>query len=228
MKKSILNWLDEQANNGNELAIKWEGGGDSGWAYFEIDGESVENDYTSALVGYMYDKLDYGSWAGEFSANGTAIYNPETKCFEGTDYYGEEDHAQIECDIKISIPKDYWFDTFHLEVECYHEESCNVAASFNVKNGFLTDKHSDFCSNLQEELRDYFNDLFSSQELADNYEFRGCTDSWVFEKSEAKEENDMLVFHIVNVEIQTTDSTDRDIVLEITEEMAEDINESLK
>ena len=227
IKKSILTWLDEQANNGNTLAIKWEGGGDSGWAYFEVDGEQTDNEYTEALIGYMYEHLNYGSWAGEFNASGTAIYNPETKAFEGTDYYGEDSHAQIEANFEIRIPKDYWFTTFHVEVECYHEEPCNVAASFSVKNGFLTDKHSDFCSNLQEELRDYFNDLFSSQELADNYEFRGCTDSWVFKKSEATEENDMLVFGIKLVEIQTTDSSERDIVLEITEEMAEDINDSL-
>jgi len=227
VKKSIIKWLDEQANQGNKLAITWDGGGDSGWAYFEIDGETVENEYTDALVNYMYDILDYGSWAGEFSANGTAIYNPETKCFEGVDHYSEDSHAQIEANIKISIPKDFWFDTFHLEVESNYDETPNVAASFIVKNGFLVNKHSDFCSKLQEELQEYFDNLFQSQELADNYEFRGCVDSWILERKDAVEEGDMLVFHITNVEIQTMDSSDKDIVLEITEEMSQYIDERL-
>jgi hypothetical protein len=222
-----LTWLEEHDKESRDLVIKWDGGGDSGWVYFEIDGESVENEYTEAFVNYMYNHLDYGSWAGEFQANGEAVYNHATRTFEGTDYYSEDGHAQIEANIKISIPKDFWFDTFHLEVECYNDETPNVAASFIIKNGFLTDKHLDFCSNLQEELQEYFDDLFQSQEMADNYEFRGCTDSWILERKDAVEEGDMLVFHITNVEIQTMDSSEKDIVLEITEHMLENIDKSL-
>ena len=42
-KKSIVQWCKDQADQGNELTMKWEGGGDSGWVYFEIDGESTDN-----------------------------------------------------------------------------------------------------------------------------------------------------------------------------------------
>jgi hypothetical protein len=227
-KKSILTWLDEQANNGNKLCIVWEGGGDSGWCYFEIDGTTVENEYTEALIGYMYDHLNYGSWAGEFNANGRAIYNPETKSFEGTDYYEEDGHDNMESEIKISIPKNLWFDTFHIEIECYYDETLSVATSFLVKNGFLTQQHEHFCRNLDEVLRNDFEALFNDYEDRNGVdEFRGCNDSWIINRSEFTEENDNLVFTIKNVQIQVAETSDRDIVLEITDEMAEDINHSL-
>jgi len=104
-KKSIVQWCKEQYEQGNELALVWDGGGDSGWCYFEMDGDTVENEYTEALVDHMYDTLNYGSWAGEFQANGRAIYDPETNSFEGTDYYGEDGNDVLEVDWTIRVPK---------------------------------------------------------------------------------------------------------------------------
>jgi len=209
------------------VCIKWEGGGDSGWAYFEVDGEQTENEYTEALVGYMYDELDYGSWAGEFSASGKATYNPKTKSFEGIDFYSEDESESIDAHIKIAIPKDYWFDQFHLEIECYNDETPNVLTSFNVKNGFLVNKHTDFCHNLQEVLRDDLEAIFQNYESKNGSEFRSCSQNFILERSEAKELDDMLIFNIEHIDIQVSDTNDRDIVLELTDEMIEDIDESL-
>jgi hypothetical protein len=36
MKKSIIQWCKDLHEAGNDLTMKWEGGGDSGWIYFEI------------------------------------------------------------------------------------------------------------------------------------------------------------------------------------------------
>jgi len=225
MKKSILTWLEEEHNSGKELSIRWEGGGDSGWAYFEIDGDTVENEYTEVLVDKIYDTLDYGSWAGEFSANGQAIYDPETRSFEGTDYYSEDEHDTIDCNVKIVIPKKlFWSDTFHIEVECYDETTPDISTRFILKNGFLTKEHEDFCHNLQEVLRDDFEAVF------DNYtgdEFRGCNDSWVINKNEFTEEEDNLVYTIERVEIQTMETSEKNIVLELDEEFVEDIDNQL-
>ena len=77
-KLSVKEWCDQQVAEGKELTLRWEGGGDSGWVYFELDGSQVENEYTEKLVDYCYDVLDYGSWAGEFDATGEATYNPVT------------------------------------------------------------------------------------------------------------------------------------------------------
>lgn len=223
-KKSMLNWLNQLSKDGNQLAIKWEGGGDSGWAYFEIDGEQVENEYTNSLVDYMYETLDYGSWAGEFTASGEAIYNPKTRAFEGTDYYGEDGNDIIDTDIVVKVPKKLWFDSIHIECECYNDETAKMSVRTIVKNGFTTGEHSAFCSNLEQYLQDEFDALFSNFESSDYHEFRGCNDSWIVERSEMKEEGDMLVFTIDKIDVMTTETQDKPVFLELTDDIIEDID----
>lgn len=223
-KKSILNWLTQLHEDGNELSIGWEGGGDSGWCYFKIDASTVENEYTTALVDYMYDELNYGSWAGEFSANGEAIYDHESKSFEGTDYYSEDGHSVINSNIIIRVPKKLWFETLSIEVECYYDDGINTDASFVIKNGFLTDEHSTFCSNLEEVLKDDFDALFTNYKPKGDYEFRGCNDNWLLERSEGVEDEDDLVFTIKKVEIQTIETEDKNIVFELTEDIINNID----
>lgn len=227
MEKSILKWIEDLDNEGKELSIGWEGGGDSGWAYFQVDGENVDNEYAEALVDYMYETLNYGSWAGEFSANGTAIYDVKTRTFEGTDYYGEDGNDTIDCTIVIKVPKNLWFDTLHVETESYYDETPNTSVMFIVKNGFLLQEHSDICTNLEEVLKDDFEAIFNNFEVQDGYKFKGCTDSWILERKDAVEEDDMLVFNITKIDIQTMESEERTIVLELTDEMVNQIDEKL-
>jgi hypothetical protein len=225
-KKSIINWLNQLAEDGKEITMKWEGGGDSGWVYFEVGGETIDNEYSEALLNYMYDVLDYGSWAGEFTANGEATYQPETKSFTGTDYYSEDDWDSLECNQIIEVPKHLWFESLHVEVESNHDEPPNVSVLFIVKNGFISQEHLDFCSNLEEILKDNFEAVFDNYKGKD--EFRGCNDSWILERSEATEDEDeMLVFDINTVEIQTYQSSDKDVYLELTEEIIENIDNKL-
>lgn len=226
-KKSILNWLNKLTEDGSQLSIAWEGGGDSGWAYFEIDGHQTEDEYTNAIIDYMYEMLDYGSWAGEFTANGRAIYNPETRTFEGTDYYGEDGNEIIDVDIKILVPKKLWFDSVHIECEASYDESSKMSVRTIVKNGFTTGEHSAFCSNLEQYLQDKFDALFSNFESSDYHEFRGCNDSWIVERSEMKEEEDMLVFTINKIDVMTIDTQEKYVSLELTDDIIEDIDQKL-
>jgi hypothetical protein len=225
--KSIVQWCKTLHEQGNELTMKWEGGGDSGWVYFEIDGESTDNEYTRALVDKMDDTLNYGSWAGEFNANGEAIYDPKTNSFIGTDYYGEDENEVLDVDFTIRVPKKFWFSTLHIEVECYYDDGTNTAVSFLVKNGFLTQEHTDFCRKLEQDLVKDFEDLFNNYPSGDGYEFRNCTDSWILERSEAIEEADDLVFKIKKVDVQVMNNEERPVVLELDEETAEAIDELL-
>jgi hypothetical protein len=225
--KSIVQWCKDLHEAGNELTMKWEGGGDSGWVYFEIDGESADNEYTRALVNRMDDTLNYGSWAGEFSASGTAVYDPEKNAFEGTDFYGEDSNEVIDTNVIIKVPKSFWFDTLHVEVEAYYDEAPAVSVQLLVKNGFLTQEHTNICSNLEEVLKDDFTSLFNNYESTENHEFRGCNDSWILERSEALEEDDDLVFTISKIHVQTIDREDRNIVLELDEETANAIDDDL-
>jgi len=227
-KKSIIDWCNEQVDNGNELTIKWEGGGDSGWVYFEIDGDTVENEYTEILVNYMHEHLDYGSWAGEFSSNGVAYYSKETQSFEGDDNYSEDDHDYMDPQIIIRIPKNLWFDSFHLEAECYYDDHPTINAVFIVKNGFLTQEHLDFCHNLEEELKETFDSVSDNyNHNSDGVEFRGYNDSWIINRSDFTEEDGMLVHNIDKLEIQTLKNDDKSIVFELDEDIVNDINDRL-
>ena len=225
MKKSIINWLNQLTEDGKKVTMNWDGGNDSGWVYFEVDGEQIDNEYSEALVDTMYDTLDYGSWAGEFSASGEAEYNPETKSFVGTDYYSEDDWETVDANIVIQVPKELWFETLHIECECNHDDDPQMSVRFIVKNGFLTDQHTAFCSNLENILGSEFNDLFNQYNRDDN--FRGCSDSWIIERSEMQEEEGLLVYTINSVDIQTTQDSDKDICLELTEETVEFIDNKL-
>lgn len=227
INKSIVQWCKDLHEVDNKLTLKWEGGGDSGWVYFEIDGEGVDNEYTRALVDQMHTTLDYGSWAGEFNASGSATYNPETNSFEGTDFYGVDESEVLDVDFTIRIPKKFWFSTFHIEVERNYDEPGNTSASFLVKNGFLSQEHTDFCRNLEQELVKDFDDVFDNYKSNDGYEFRSSTDSWILERSEATEEGDELVYKIEKLDIQIMTNEDKPVVLELNEDTANAIDDLL-
>lgn len=226
-KKSIVQWCKTLHEAGNTLSLKWEGGGDSGWVYFEIDGQSTDNEYTRALVDQMDNTLDYGSWAGEFSASGSAEYDAESNSFIGTDFYGEDENEVLDVDFTIKIPKKFWFSTFHIEIERDYDDHTNVAASFLIKNGFLSQEHKDFCSNLEQELIKDFDDVFDNYESVNGYEFRSSTDSWILEKTEAIEDGDDLIFKLTKIDIGIMTSEDKPVVLELDEETAAAIDDLL-
>lgn len=226
-KKSIVQWCKTLHEAGNTLTLRWEGGGDSGWVYFEIDGQSTDNEYTRALVDQMDNTLDYGSWAGEFSASGSAEYDAESNSFIGTDFYGEDENEVLDVDFTITIPKKFWFSTFHIEVERNYDDHTHVAASFLIKNGFLSQEHKDFCSNLEQELVKDFDDVFDNYESVNGYEFRSSTDSWILEKADAIQSGDDLIFYIKQVDIGIMTSEDKPVVLELDEETAAAIDDLL-
>jgi hypothetical protein len=149
---SILEWCDAMVAKGHELSLTWDGGNDSGWVEFKIDGENPEeeNQYTEALINYCYDTLDYGSWAGDFSASGEAIYDPKEKAFIGLDNYSTEEVVNEDIKVFLRVPKDVWFDGLSIQVEesqgsVYKE---GVEVELLVQNGFTTDRHAKVASEI--------------------------------------------------------------------------------
>lgn len=210
---SLIEWCDQQVKEGKELKIKWEGGGDSGWTYFQIDGEEVTNEYTEALVNLMYNQLDYGSWAGEFSANGEAVYNPENKCFEGDDHYSEDTSIAWELGAIIRIPKSIWFDTVVIEVDGYDNASSHI--DITVRNGFVTEEHT----NLQKQLEEYLDSMLeqATENFSKSHDLRSVWMSMAINGSDFKKDGEDLIFQIENVDLGSYESTDKEIILELEE-----------
>jgi hypothetical protein len=213
----LIKWCDEQVAQGKELGMSWEGGGDSGWVYFTIDGDQVsdsaENDQIRQLVDRMYDELDYGSWAGEFSAQGEAIYSPEQKAFVGTDYYGEDSTVHQECSINIVVPKSLWFDAVEYNME---NEDPNIDFAFIVRNGFLTEAHEKVRQQIIEDLDDAVEQeikKYTSQEYHEDY--RSIWQSDRIQRSDFREVGDNLVYTIEEIGIGVIETQDKDIYLEL-------------
>lgn len=215
--KSVLDWCNSQVDAGNTLTIGWEGGGDSGWAYFKINDKEVNNDYTEFLLDRMYEVLDYGSWAGEFNATGVAKYDKDEQAFVGTDEYSEDetiDHPYI---IQIDVPNELWFDSISVQMDQDYDDSPNVEVTFNIKNGFLSPEHDKQVEKITNLL------INKMEEVADNFadtdrEFRGIWENTSFNRSEGEVGETHTRFTIESVGVRTTTSDEKSIYLEVEDE----------
>lgn len=102
---------------GHKIELEWNGGGDSGEVWININEKRIDIPWDSSkqnfqekihyhVIDSMYDHLDYGSWAGEFSASGTAefVHDGDFIGFRGTDYYSEEEGHTGVINLEIRIP----------------------------------------------------------------------------------------------------------------------------
>ena len=206
-KLTVLEWCDQQVEQGKELSIGWEGGGDSGWAFFKLDGKDIDNEYTEILLNHIYDELDYGSWAGEFTASGEAVYSSETKCFEGTDYCANEDYIQYNCEIKVKVPKEFSFEEIIFECE---DRYVRVFVKTELED----------CSNYIKDIKDDFDIQFYKvikNFEDDGFEFLGSYFEEETFKNEYVLEGDFLTFVIKSVNLRTEETEERGIVLDVSE-----------
>lgn len=163
--------------------------GDSGWVYFEIDDEQTSEPEADALVDMMYSQLDYGSWAGEFSASGTATYDADTKSFIGTDNYSEDEGKSFDCHISFKIPKHIPFDRIWIEGNSDNKASVN----FTLDNGFRHPETDAVQSVIEELLSEEFDKVYDNLLGSTDDEISSCYQSLNFERKELKEEGDYLV-----------------------------------
>lgn len=205
---TVKQWCDKLTNEGYELSLCWEGGGDSGWVHFEIDGTEVDNKYTEALVDYCYDVLDYGSWAGEFSAYGSAVYSPKDKAFIGNDAYSEDVSKSADLDVEIRIPKSLWFDRLEIAVD---EES--TRSQFVLRNGFISEQHQEVLSSIESTLSDWVTDFINDY----SEEIRVYVNNFNIPRADFKEDGDDLVYTLDELSYSESEGSDKDVMVEITE-----------
>lgn len=188
--KQILDWCLKKTEEGSEVILKWDGGGDSGWVHLEVDGEDSNDAEAERLVDMMYDQLDYGSWAGEFSASGEAPFDPETQMFQGTDYYTETDTTNAECKIEIRIPKHIHFDDLEIHTQ---DESCSVDVTFGIRNGFDHPDTEALVEQLQERLSSEFMEA-AKADVEDEDDIDGFWETYnLFRESDFTVDGDDLV-----------------------------------
>lgn len=208
---TLKEWCDKMDDEGYELKLSWDGGNDEGYVNFFIDDQDVENKYSKALVECCYDVLDYGSWAGDFSATGSAYYSKEEGAFVGEDKYSVEEAIAYDCDIDIKIPADIWFDEIDLSVE----ESC-VTLNFSVSNGFISDKHNEVAKEIQDDIEKKVDDLVD--EFSKEYEYSNVYEEFSFSKDDfIKQKDGSLLKNIDSLNIRAYEYDDKDIFVDIEE-----------
>lgn len=214
----IIDWCDKQVAEGKEITLCWEGGGDSGWVYFEVDGVQADGEEIEALVDMMYNELDYGSWAGEFSANGRADYDPATKCFEGVDYYSEDDwtNTTFEEPFAFYIPSTYGFDSIEYNIEGSFEDDFRVEITFNIINGFITPELRELEDEISKAVKEkIISELSEFKEIDVNY--FGTHE--LEQRHEMKIEKENVIFEIPSIHYSVYNTEEKGVTIDLKERL---------
>jgi hypothetical protein len=214
-KQTLLSWCDQQVKDGKELKLVWDGGGDSGWVHFEIDGDEYGDEHTEKLVDYMHDELDYGSWAGEFNASGDAIYSVEEQAFVGVDNYSETQTMSQKVDIELAIPKNLWFDELSIRIEANYDETPDVEVGFGIKNGFLTPQHDQIEEYLKQTLVEKVEAAVKDWEDHTGHDLESIWDDITLRFEDFKVVGDELVGNIEYIDFRYPDGHDKEIYLDL-------------
>ncbi len=218
VKPSVLQWCRDQVEQGKELVIHWEGGGDSGWCYFKINGKEVNNEYTEYLVDMMYAELDYGSWAGEFSAVGDATFSLEENAFVGEDSYSEEDLMHFPCVIPFEVSESLWFDSISIDTEADDaDDEIRVECIFNIRNGFKSSDHLKEEENISKVIKTQLID-FITEMCNSGVEYSGVSRASTFEIKDAIKVDNKLRFTLKDMDVRVRTTDDKYISLEIGED----------
>ena len=211
--KQILDWCLKKTEEGSEVVLKWDGGGDSGWVHIEVDGEDSSDPEAESLVDMMYDQLDYGSWAGEFSASGEAPFDPDTKMFQGTDYYTETDSTDAKANIEIRIPKHIHFDDVDIETQ---DEECNVNVTFGIRNGF---DHPD-TESLVKELETMLSEKIleaAKADVEDEDDIDGFWENYQIFRTDFTEDGNDLVYVIEHITYSKRETSENYVEINLEE-----------
>jgi hypothetical protein len=218
--KEILDWCMKKTEEGSEVVLQWDGGGDSGWVHLEVDGTDSSDPEAEALVDMMYDQLDYGSWAGEFSASGEAPFDPETKMFQGIDYYTETDSTNAKASIEIRIPKHIHFDDIDIETQ---DEDCTVNVTFGIRNGFDHPDTESVAKKLQEMLSEEIMEA-AKADVDDKDEIDGFWENYQIFRTDFTEDGDDLVYTLEDIVYSKRETSENHVEIDL-QQLLEDETE---
>lgn len=204
---------DQLTQGGDKLSIAWDGGNDSGWVYLKLNDNQIElmTDIDEQLIRLAEDVLSYGSFDGDFSVDGEAIYNPELKCFEGTDTYCGKLQDLKECAIEIRVPESIWFDRLELRIEIYDDFDQNATAFLRVLNGPFPrgyDKLEIAISNSVKSALD--------EEIRTIEEFRGVWEAYSIPRKEFQKNGRDIVYVLNKFEYSYGYVKETDVTIPLT------------
>jgi hypothetical protein len=202
---SLRQRLDAIAAEGKEIKVTWEGGNDSGGYNMFIDGEEVnygDTLYDEVVEDIVADAVDYGGWAGDFSADGSVYYDADRGAFIGEGKETESESATLEdISIEIRIPKALNFDAFEITTQgtfCWEELS--IDCKFIISNGPVFPEHSEVEDTMNTYVRESVTHILETEEACREEEIGWVSNDWYISIGEFKEDGDELVHVIDNID----------------------------
>lgn len=193
--KDLKERLDELVKEGKEIRVIWDGGNDSGTITVYVGGVGLDYgaELESEISGVIDGALDYGSWAGDFSASGEVTYDSEQGAFVGDGYETISDYTCTDCEIEVRVPKALNFDSITIEsTGDWEYDPIHITCRFNISNGPVFEEHID----LQREIEESIEHAVTSEISKLNCTVGSVYNDWVINRDEMKEVGDDLVYVI--------------------------------
>ena len=201
---SLRQQLDALAAQGKEIKVTWEGGNDSGGYSLFLDGDDVNYGDVAydEIVDFISDTIDYGSWAGDYSADGSVIYDSDEGAFVGEGREVESDSCCLDdISIEIRVPKILNFDSIQISTEgtfCWGE--LDATFRFVINNGPVFEEHSDIENSMRDYIRESITDILETQKDIKNEDIAWVSNEWSMNRESFKEEGDDLVSIIDSID----------------------------
>jgi hypothetical protein len=201
---SLRQRLDAIAAEGREIKVTWEGGNDSGGYDLYVDGEQGNHGDLLAdnVIDIIANTIDYGSWAGDYFADGAVYYNKDEGAFigEGKDTTSDGG-CLVDISIEVKVPKLLNFDFFNITTEgtfCWGEFT--ASARFVIDNGPVFPEHSKVEEDMENYIRESVSHLLETDEACKNEEIGWVYNDWMIARDDFEEDGDSLVFIIDSID----------------------------
>lgn len=219
---SLRQQLDALAAQGKEIKVTWEGGNDSGGYSLFIDGVEVNygDEAYDEIVDPISDNVDYGSWAGDFSADGSVVYDSEQGGFVGEGRDTESQTCELDdIDIEIRVPKALNFDSIEIATEgTYFLEELNVRCGFVMANGPVFPEHLETQNVMETYVRDSIDDILTTHKECKDEEIGWVYNEWTLRRESLGEDGDYLVGNINSIDFSLNNTIHKSYYIPINED----------
>ena len=189
--------LDDLASQGKEIKVTWEGGNDSGGYNLFIDGDEVHYGDVAydEIVDALSDSINYGSWSGDFFADGFVVYNSDEGAFIGEGKDTDSENGLLEdVNIEIRVPKALNFDSIEITTEgtyCWGE--LTATCRFAIDNGPVFPEHTVVENDMETHVRESVEHILGTDKACKDEEVGWVYNEWSIKRESFKEDGDDLV-----------------------------------
>lgn len=201
-KQNLKQRLDSLSKEGKEVKVSWEGGNDSGGFTVFVDNKELPygDDFETEILSQVEYRLDYGSWAGDFYADGYVIYKHEEEAFVGEGKDVSTDYITTvlkENPIEVRVPKMLNFDSITIDIEGNaSDDDVRCKVSFRIENGPVFEEHLSYEEKIENIMIKSIEDIVKSIDTSDGGEVNSVYNDWIIRRDEMEEDGDDLCFYI--------------------------------